>query len=183
MKLWVPLAIGALVVPAALTAFGFSLYGQELQTALSASTESAVVESLMPVRDGAGRPHVQPVAVPVLPAHLAQQAVHDLFSSHHVKGVTFAPGTATLVGRGEAVRHALAGLLRTTTGSVTLVAHAWDGETVSHRCDALAGERAGLLRQYLTEQGVRGEITTRVVVDPVWGPPTDFGPQIDVLIS
>lgn len=185
MRSWVPLVVGALMVPASLTAFGFSLYGEELETALSSSLAGPAEPAAgpVPVRDFVEPLRMSPAAAPVLPAHLAQQAVHELFAAHEVKGVTFAPGTSLLVGRGEAVRRSLAGVLRNTTGTVTLVAHAWNGETASHRCDVLAQERAALLRQYLAEQGVRGEITTRVVVDPVWGPPTDFGPQIDVLIS
>jgi hypothetical protein len=66
---------------------------------------------------------------------------------------------------------------------VTLVSHAWSGETASHRCDVLAMQRAGLVREYLAGQGVDSVITTRVIVDPVWGPPSDFGPQVDVLVS
>jgi hypothetical protein len=65
---------------------------------------------------------------------------------------------------------------------VNLVAHAWNGETASHRCDVLAMERAGLVRDYLAEQGVENVVITRVIVDPVWGPPSDFGPQVDVLV-
>ena len=37
MKRWVPLLVGALMVPATVTAFGFSVYGDELETALSSS--------------------------------------------------------------------------------------------------------------------------------------------------
>ena len=72
---------------------------------------------------------------PAAPA-ATQQAVRDLFTTPSVEGVASAPGTASLVGRGEDVR-----------------------------------------------RGVASTITTRVVVDPVWGPPADFGPQIDVLVS
>ncbi|WP_329789425.1 hypothetical protein V1227_34645 [Lentzea sp. DG1S-22] len=183
MKRWMPLVAGALMVPASVTAFGFSVYGEELQTALSSSPAAPVVAGPVPVSDFAAPVRMEPAAPLLLPPAVAQQAVRDLFTTHSVKGVTFAPGTASLVGRGEDVRRSLASVLRNVSGSVTLVAHAWNGETASHRCDVLALERAGLLRQYLAEQGVASTITTRVVVDPVWGPPADFGPQIDVLVS
>ena len=184
MRRWVPLVAGALMVPASVTAFGFSVYGEELETALSPSPEvPAVLSGPVPVSDFVAPLRMEPAAPLVLSASAAQQTVRDLFSSHAVKGITFAPGTSLLVGRGEAVRRSLASVLRNATGTVTLVAHAWNGETASHRCDVLALERAGLVRQYLAEQGVDCVITTRVVVDPVWGPPTDLGPQIDVLIS
>ncbi|HUQ60431.1 hypothetical protein [Lentzea sp.] len=187
MRRWVPLVAGALMVPASVTAFGFSVSGEELETALSPSpevpAEPAVLSGPVPVSDFVAPLRMEPAAPLVLSASVAQQTVRDLFSSHAVKGITFAPGTSLLVGRGEAVQRSLAGVLRNATGTVTLVAHAWNGETASHRCDVLAMERAGLVRQYLAEQGVGSVITTRVVVDPVWGPPTDFGPQIDVLIS
>ncbi|HEX7307056.1 hypothetical protein [Lentzea sp.] len=184
MKKWVPLVVGALMVPASVTAFGFSVYGEELETALSSSPAvPVVVAGPVPVTDFVAPLRMEPAAPVVLSASAAQQTVRELFSAHAVKGITFAPGTSSLVGRGEAVRRSLASVLRNASGSVTLVAHAWNGETASHRCDVLAMERAGLLRQYLAEQGVHGDITTRVVVDPVWGPPADSGPQIDVLIS
>ncbi|SMD01615.1 hypothetical protein [Lentzea albidocapillata] len=184
MKRWVPLVVGALMVPASVTAFGFSVYGDELETALSSSPAVPAVQAgPVPVSDFVAPLRMEPPAPVLLSAAVAQQAVRDLFSAHAVKGITFAPGTASLAGRGEDVRRSLAGVLRNATGSVTLVAHAWNGETASHRCDVLAMERAGLLRQYLAEQGVDKVVATRVIVDPVWGPPTDFGPQIDVLVS
>ncbi|MET9225047.1 hypothetical protein [Lentzea sp. NPDC003310] len=184
MKRWVPLLVGALMVPASVTAFGFSVYGEELETALSSSPAvPEVIAGPIPVSDFAVPLRMEPAAPVVLTADVAQQAVRELFTAHSVKGVTFAPGTASLVGRGEDVRRSLASVLRNATGSVTLVAHAWNGETASHRCDVLAMERAGLLRQYLAEQGVDRVVATRVIVDPVWGPPSDFGPQIDVLVS
>ncbi|MGI5505165.1 hypothetical protein [Lentzea sp. CA-135723] len=184
MKRWVPLVVGALMVPASVTAFGFSVYGDELETALSSSPAvPAVHAGPVPVADFVGPLRMEPAAPVLLSATVAQEAVRSLFSSHDVKGITFAPGTASLVGRGEDVRRSLASLLRNSSGAVTLVAHAWNGETASHRCDVLAMERAGLLRQYLAEQGVDKSFTTRVIVDPVWGPPSDFGPQIDVLVS
>ncbi|MFD9703689.1 hypothetical protein [Lentzea sp. NPDC059081] len=184
MKRWVPLAVGALMVPASVTAFGFSVYGEELETALSSSPAAPVVLSgPVPVSDFVAPLRMEPAAPLVLSADVAQQTVRDVFSSNAVKGITFAPGTSSLVGRGEAVQRSLASVLRNITGSVTLVAHAWNGETASHRCDVLAMERAGLVRRYLAEQGVDSVITTRVIVDPVWGPPADLGPQIDVLIS
>ncbi|MFD5825178.1 hypothetical protein [Lentzea sp. NPDC060358] len=184
MKRWAPLAAGALMVPASVTALGFSVYGEELETALSSAPAApAVLSGPVPVPDFVAPQRMEPAAPLVLSATAAQQSVRDLFDEHAVKGITFAPGTALLVGRGEAVQRSLATVLRHATGSVTLVAHAWNGETASHRCDVLALERAGLVRRYLAEQGVGGDITTRVIVDPVWGPPADFGPQIDVLIS
>ncbi len=177
-----PLVAGALMVPASLTAFGFSMYGDELKTALSPAVPAAA-SGPVPVPDFVAPQRMEPPAPRVVPASVAQQAVRELFSSHAVKGITFAPGTSLLVGHGADVQRSLAGVLRNAAGSVTLVAHAWNGETASHRCDVLAMERAGLVRQYLAEQGVDSVITTRVIVDPVWGPPTEFGPQIDVLIS
>ncbi|GLY54750.1 hypothetical protein Lesp01_84050 [Lentzea sp. NBRC 102530] len=172
------------MVPASVTAFGFSVYGEELETALSSSPAApAVLAGPVPVADFVAPLRMEPPAPVQLSAAVAQEAVRSLFTSHAVKGITFAPGTASLVGRGEDVRRSLASLLRNSSGSVTLVAHAWNGETASHRCDVLAMERAGLLRQYLAEQGVDKSFTTRVIVDPVWGPPSDFGPQIDVLVS
>ncbi|SDL48453.1 hypothetical protein SAMN04488074_111129 [Lentzea albidocapillata subsp. violacea] len=184
MKRWVPLVVGALMVPASVTAFGFSVYGDELETALSSSPAVPAVQTgPVPVSDFVAPLRMEPPAPVLLSPAVAQQAVRDLFSAHAVKGITFAPGTASLAGRGEDVRRSLASVLRNATGSVTLVAHAWNGETASHRCDVLAMERAALLRQYLAEQGVDKVVATRVIVDPVWGPPTDFGPQIDVLVS
>ncbi|WP_434439756.1 hypothetical protein [Lentzea sp. E54] len=184
MRRWAPLALGALMVPASVTAFGFSVYGEELETALSSSPPPpAAPAGPVPIADFVAPLRMEPAAPQVMPAAVAQQAVRELFTSHSVKGITFAPGTASLVGRGEAVQRELASVLRNATGSVTLVAHAWNGETASHRCDVLAMERAGLVRQYLAEQGVDSVITTRVIVDPAWGPPSDFGPQIEVLVS
>lgn len=184
MKRWVPLLVGALMVPASVTAFGFSVYGEELETALSSSPAvPAVLAGPVPVSDFVAPLRMEPAAPIMLSATVAQQAVRELFTSHSVKGITFAPGTASLVGRGEEVRRSLASVLRNATGSVTLIAHAWNGETASHRCDVLAMERAGLLRQYLAEQGVDRVVATRVIVDPTWGPPSDFGPQIDVLVN
>jgi outer membrane protein OmpA-like peptidoglycan-associated protein len=184
VKRWVPLVVGALMVPASVTAFGFSVYGDELETALSSSPAApAVLAGPVPVDDFIAPLRMQPPAPLMVPAAVAQQHVRELFSSHAVKGITFAPGTASLVGRGEDVRRSLASVLRNVTGSVTLVAHAWNGETASHRCDVLAMQRAGLVRQYLAEQGVDSVITTRVIVDPVWGPPSDGGPQVDVLVA
>ena len=184
MKRWVPLVVGALMVPASVTAFGFSVYGEELETALSSSPAVPEVRSgPVPFSDLPAL-RMQPPAPLMVPAAVAQQNVRDLFTTHAVKGITFAPGTASLVGRGEDVRRSLASVLRNISGgAVTLVSHAWNGETASHRCDVLAMERAGLVRDYLAAQGVESVITTRVIVDPVWGPPSDFGPQVDVLVS
>jgi outer membrane protein OmpA-like peptidoglycan-associated protein len=185
VKRWAPLVVGALMVPASLTAFGFSVYGEELTTALSSSpAEPAVLEGPVPVKDFVSPLRMEQPAPLLVSAPVAQRNVRELFSSHAVKGITFAPGTSALVGRGEDVRRSLASVLRHVSGgAITLVSHAWNGETASHRCDVLAMERAGLVRQYLAEQGVNNVITTRVIVDPVWGPPSDFGPQVDVLVS
>ncbi|MDT7786874.1 MAG: hypothetical protein QOF58_5293 [Pseudonocardiales bacterium] len=185
MKRWVPLVVGALMVPASVTVFGFSVYGEELETALSSSPAvPAVLQGPVPVTDFVSPLRMEPAAPVLLPAAVAQQTVRDLFVSHAVKGITFAPGTSSLVGRGEDVRRNLASVLRNVTGgTVNLVSHAWNGETESHRCDVLAMERAGLVRDYLAEQGVQNVVITRVIVDPVWGPPSDFGPQVDVLVS
>ncbi|MET8761345.1 hypothetical protein [Lentzea sp. NPDC004782] len=184
MKRWMPLVAGALMVPASVTAFGFSVYGEELEAALSSSPAEPVSRfGPVPVNDFLAPQRMQPPAPQPVPAAVAQQRVRDLFTAHAVKGITFAPGTSSLVGRGEAVRRGLASVLRNVTGgTVTLVAHAWNGETASHRCDVLARERAGLVRDYLAEQGVANVVITRVIVDPVWGPPSDGGPQVDVLV-
>lgn len=184
MKRWLPLLAGALLVPASVTAFGFSVYGEEL-TALSSAPATPPAQAFGPVLvdDFVGPLRMEPPAPLLISAVAAQQHVRDLFASHAVKGITFAPGTSDLVGRGADVRRGLAAVLRNVTGgTVTLVAHAWNGETASHRCDVLAMQRAGLVRQYLAEQGVASVITTRVIVDPVWGPPSDGGPQVDVLV-
>jgi hypothetical protein len=184
MKRWVPLIVGALMVPASVTAFGFSVYGDELKTALSSSPAVPPSGSgPVPVVDLLGPLRMEPPAPLLMSPSEAQQNVRQLFSTHAVKGITFAPGTADLVGRGEDVRRSLAAVLRNVSGgAVTLVAHAWNGETASHRCDVLAMQRAGLVRDYLAAQGVDSVITTRVIVDPVWGPPSDGGPQVDVLV-
>lgn len=182
MKPWMPLLIGALMVPASVTAFGFSVYGEELTTALSSSPAVPAIGPV-PVRDFTEPMRMEPAAPLLVPAVVAQQNIRELFSTHAVKGVTFAPGTSSLVGRGADVQRGLASVLRNIAGgSVTLVAHAWNGETESHRCDVLAMQRAGLVRDYLAAQGVDSVITTRVIVDPVWGPPSDGGPQVDVLV-
>jgi outer membrane protein OmpA-like peptidoglycan-associated protein len=184
MRGWVPLLVGALMVPASVTAFGFTVYGEELETALSSSPAvPAVPRGPVPVSDFVSPVRMEPAAPILVSAVVAQRNVRELFSSHAVKGITFAPGTSSLVGRGEDVRRGLASLLRNVAGgSVTLVSHAWNGETESHRCDVLAMQRAGLVRDYLAAQGVDSVITTRVIVDPVWGPPSDGGPQVDVLV-
>lgn len=185
MRRWVPLVVGALMVPASVTAFGFSVYGEELTTALSSSpaVPAALGSGPVPLHDFVAPLRMEPPAPLRIPAAVAQQNVRDLFATHAVKGVTFAPGTADLVGRGQDVQRGLAAVLRNVAGgAVTLVAHAWNGETASHRCDVLAMQRAGLVREYLAAQGVDTVITTRVIVDPVWGPASDGGPQVDVLV-
>ncbi|WP_157984515.1 OmpA family protein [Lentzea terrae] len=185
MKRWMPLVVGALMVPASVTAFGFSVYGEELETVLSSSPAvPTVLSGPVPVDDFVSPLRMEPPAPLLVPAAVAHQHVRDLFSSHAVKGITFAPGTASLVGRGEDVRRSLASVLRNVTGgTVKLVAYAWNGETASHRCDVLAMERAGLVRDYLAQQGVENVVITRVIVEPVWGPPSAGGPQVDVLVA
>ncbi|QFZ22885.1 hypothetical protein [Saccharothrix syringae] len=50
--------------------------------------------------------------------------------------------------------------------------------------DLLARRRARPVPEFLVGRGVPAEATTtRVVVDPVWGPPSDGGPQVDVLVG
>ncbi|CCH34489.1 hypothetical protein ABZ816_37700 [Actinosynnema sp. NPDC047251] len=185
-----PLLVGLVLVPAGITAFGFSVYGEQLTDALPFSSAPGHVVSHptrppLPVRPTVA-PAESPVAPP-LPAspELTRQNVASLFSSNGVKGITFAPGGTDFVGRGEAVQQGVGNLLGVTTGAVvTLVAHAWNGETASHRCDVLAMQRAQLVRAFLVARGVPEEaISTRVVVDPVWGPPSDGGPQVDVLVG
>ncbi|GAA0263277.1 hypothetical protein GCM10010492_75430 [Saccharothrix mutabilis subsp. mutabilis] len=188
-----PLAVAAVVVPAAVTAFGFTVYGEEITGALPFSSSPAQPSHLVkpPTRlPVPTRPTTEPaevVAPPPSPPspELARQNVASLFSSNGVKGITFAPGTTDHVGRGEAVQTGVGNLLGGVPGAVvTLVAHAWNGETLSHRCDVLAMRRAALVRDFLVARGVPAEaISTRVVVDPVWGPPSDGGPQVDVLVG
>jgi hypothetical protein len=113
----VPLAAGALMVPASVTAFGFSVYGEELETALSPSPAlPAVVSGPVPVSDFVAPLRMQPPAPVLVTAAVAQRHVRELFSSHAVKGITFAPGTAALVGHGENVRRSLASVLRNVAG-------------------------------------------------------------------
>ncbi|KOV79823.1 hypothetical protein [Nocardia sp. NRRL S-836] len=142
MKRWLPLALGALLVPAAITAAGFSFAGEQLKSALSPSPAvPPPVAGPVPISDSVPPLRMQPPAPLLVPAAVAQQNVRDLFSAHAVEGVTFAPVTAALAG----VHRALAAVLRHVSGAVTLVAHAWNGETASHRCDVLALERAAVL--------------------------------------
>jgi hypothetical protein len=190
-----PLVVGLVVVPAVVTALGFAVYGDEITGALpfssssppSPSPPSSVIThpTKLPVR-----PTVEPVeATPSPPSppspELVRWTVQSLFSSNGVKGITFAPGGTQFVGRGEAVQLGVGNVLAGLSGrAVTLVAHAWNGETVTHRCDVLARQRAELVREFLIGRGVPAEaISTRVVVDPVWGPPSDGGPQVDVLVG
>ncbi|GLZ35401.1 hypothetical protein Lesp02_75880 [Lentzea sp. NBRC 105346] len=177
---WIPLAVGVVLVPAALTAFGFTVYGDEL-THYDGATITAPRIAVAPAVVLEEKP---PAALPPSP-QAVQRSVSGVFAAHAVKGITFAPGTTEFVGRGGDVQRAVGAALRpVTTAAVTLVAHAWNGETASHRCDVLAMERAGLVRDYLLRQGVPpGSIRTRVVVDPVWGPPSEGGPQVDVIVS
>lgn len=185
---WIPLAAGFVMVPAVLTTFGFTVYGEELAEGLPSS--GAVQTITKPVMDVPAEPinwaaleEKAPPPKPLTPEML-QRNVSGVFTEHAVKGITFAPGTSDFVGRGADVQRAVGGALRPLrTAAVTLVAHAWNGETASHRCDVLAMQRAGLVKEYLLSQGVpAGAISTTVIVDPVWGPPSDGGPQVDVVV-
>lgn len=185
-----PLAVAAVVVPAAVTAFGFTVYGEEITGALPFSSSAPPSHRVKPPTKlpVPTRPTTEPaeVVVPQPPSpELTRQNLASLFAGNGVKGITFAPGTTDHVGRGEAVQTGVGDLLGGVPGAVvTLVAHAWNGETLSHRCDVLAMRRAALVRDFLVARGVPAEaIITRVVVDPVWGPPSDGGPQVDVLVG
>lgn len=186
-----PLVVAAAVIPAAVTAFGFTVYGEQITDALPFSSSPAPSSHLvkpptkLPLPT---RPTPEPAEVPPPPPpspEWARQNVVSLFSSNGVKGITFAPGTTDHVGRGEAVQTGVGDLLGGVPGAaVTLVAHAWNGETATHRCDVLAMRRAALVRDFLVARGVPPEaISTEVVVDQVWGPPSDGGPQVDVLVG
>jgi outer membrane protein OmpA-like peptidoglycan-associated protein len=175
-----PLLAGMFVVPSALTALGFAVYGDEITAAMPFPAHRVRPPTRPPFPS---RPTPEPVAVPT--PETLRQDVASLFSGNGVKGITFAPGGTEFVGRGEAVQVGVGDLLRDVRGAVvTLVAHAWNGETATHRCDVLAMRRALLVRDFLVSRGVPEEsIRVGVVVDPVWGPPTDGGPQVDVLVG
>ncbi|HEX6342027.1 hypothetical protein [Umezawaea sp.] len=187
---WLPLALAALLVPAGATVLAFTVYGEELTEALPFSSPAPTPE----IR-GAVRPPPVPVVIDVpLPPLLlppppapevVQRGVTTLFTSNGVKGITFTPGTADFTGPASEVQTGVGDLLwRTGGAAITLVSHAWNGETASHRCDVLAMERALLVRDFLVDRGVPVEaIKTKVVVDPVWGPPSDGGPAVDVQVS
>ncbi|MCS7480116.1 hypothetical protein ACFFQW_07205 [Umezawaea endophytica] len=185
---WLPLALAALLVPASATAFAFSVYGEELTEVLPFSSPAPTPEVVAPP------PTMVLIRVPVPPLPLppapptpeaVQYQVSTLFTSNGVKGITFTPGTAEFTGPGEEVQTGVGNLLwRTGGAAITLVSHAWNGETASHRCDVLAMERAQLVRDFLISRGVPVDaIETKVIVDPVWGPPSDGGPAVDVQVS
>ncbi|XVV02383.1 hypothetical protein ACQPW3_34215 [Actinosynnema sp. CA-248983] len=187
-----PLVAAGILVPTAVTAFGFTVYGDEITGALPFSSSPAPPSHLvkppskLPIPSRPTPTPVEVVAPPPPPSlELTRQNVASLFAGNAVKGITFAPGTTDHIGRGEAVQTGVGNLLGGVPGAVvTLVAHAWNGETVSHRCDVLAMQRALLVRDYLVARGVpAAAISTRVVVDPVWGPPSEGGPQVDVLVG
>jgi hypothetical protein len=177
---WLPLALAALLVPASATAFAFTVCGDELTEALpfSSPVPTAVIRGAVPL------PPLPPPAAPPTP-EVVRRDVTTLFTSNGVKGITFNPGTADFVGRGRDVQTGVGDLLwRTGGAAITLVSHAWNGETASHRCDVLAMERAMLVRDFLVGRDVPVEaIKAKVVVDPVWGPPSDGGPAVDVQVS
>ncbi|RKT57189.1 hypothetical protein [Saccharothrix australiensis] len=188
-----PLVVGAVVVSAALTAFGFTVYGEELSGATVVGPTGHVLAH--PTRRPVPvRPTAEPLGVsgsPALPASLApsaesvRQNVASLFAANGVKGITFAPGGTEHAGRGAEVQRGVGDLLAGTSGAaVALVAHAWQGETPDHRLADLAQRRAELVRDSLVARGVPAEvISTRVVVDAVWGAPSESGPQVDVLVG
>ncbi|WP_433264351.1 hypothetical protein ACQPZF_34805 [Actinosynnema sp. CS-041913] len=188
-----PLLVGALVVPTALTAFGFAVYGEEITGALWFTPSSVPPDHVVahptprsvPVRPTTEPPEPAPAQPPPPSPEAIARGVASLFAGNGVKGITFAPGSTEHVGRGAAVQQGVGTLLGGSTGAVvTLVAHAWNGETASHRCDVLALRRAALVREFLVGSGVPEEaISTRVVVDPVWGSPSEGGPQVDVLVG
>lgn len=190
---WIPLVVAIVVVPAAVTAFGFTVYGEEITEALPFSsapaTPSEVIKHTVKVpviKAPVEVPLPPPPAPPAPPTpELVRQNVDSLFSSNKVKGITFAPGGSDFVGRGAEVQLGVGNLLQEATGAaITLVAHAWNGETASHRCDVLAMQRAMIVRDFLVGRGVpRDAIKTKVIVDPAWGPPSDGGPQVDVLVK
>lgn len=188
---WLPLALAAVLVPASATAFAFTVYGDELTEALPFSSpvpapviRGALPPPPVPVMIEVPLPPLPPPAAPPTP-EVVQRNVTTLFTSNGVKGITFTPGTADFVGRGQDVQTGVGDLLwRTGGAAITLVSHAWNGETASHRCDVLAMERAMLVRDFLVGRGVPVEaIRTKVIVDPVWGPPSDGGPAVDVQVS
>ncbi len=189
---WLPLALAALLVPAGATAFAFTVYGEELTEALQFSSQAptpvirGAVPPLPPVPVVIDVPLPPPLLPPAPPTpDVVQRNVTTLFTSNGVKGITFTPGTADFVGPGHEVQTGVGNLLGRTGGAaITLVSHAWNGETASHRCDVLAMERAMLVRDFLISRGVPvGAIKTKVIVDPVWGPPSDGGPAVDVQVS
>jgi hypothetical protein len=187
---WLPLVLAALLVPAGATAFAFTVYGDELTEALPFSSPAPTPQST-----GVEPPPVlvlidvplPPIPLPPAPPtpEAVQHEVSTLFTANGVKGITFTPGTAEFVGPGAEVQTGVGNLLwRTGGAAITLVSHAWNGETASHRCDVLALERAMLVRDFLVGRGVPVEaIQTKVIVDPVWGPPSDGGPAVDVQVS
>ncbi|HWO59325.1 MAG TPA: hypothetical protein VNO31_04745 [Umezawaea sp.] len=188
---WLPLALAALLVPAGATAFAFTVYGEELTDVLPFSSppptpeiKGAVPPPPVPVVIDVPLP---PVLLPPAPPtpEAVQYRVSTLFTSNGVKGITFTPGTAEFTGPGAEVQTGVGNLLwRTGDAAITLVSHAWNGETASHRCDVLAMERAMLVRDFLIDRGVPvGAIKTKVIVDPVWGPPSEGGPAVDVQVS
>jgi hypothetical protein len=187
---WLPLVLAALLVPAGATAFAFTVYGEELTGVLPFSSPAPAPEAedaVPPLALVLVDVPLPPVPLPPAPPtpEAAQHLVTALFTSNGVKGITFTPGTAEFVGPGEEVQTGVGNLLwRTGGAAITLVSHAWNGETASHRCDVLAMERAVLVRDFLIGRGVPVEaIKTKVIVDPVWGPPSDGGPAVDVQVS
>ncbi|PRY42827.1 hypothetical protein [Umezawaea tangerina] len=188
---WLGLALAGVLVPGSITAFAFTVYGDELTGALPFSSAPATPRTTF-----VAQPQAVPVVIDVpLPPLLlppppptpdvVQRNVSTLFLSNGVKGITFAPGSSDFVGPGYQVQSGVGELLHRTGGAaITLVSHAWNGETASHRCDVLAMERAALVREFLVSRGVPVEsIRTKVIVDPVWGPPSDGGPAVDVQVS
>ncbi|ONI83341.1 hypothetical protein ALI22I_32965 [Saccharothrix sp. ALI-22-I] len=110
-----PLVVGLVVVPAAITASGFVVYGDEIAGAMPFSSSAAPAPPSPVI--------TRPTKLPVRPT---------------VKPVEATP----------------------------------------------APPAPELVREFLIGRGVSAEaISTRGVVDPVWGPPSDGGPQVDVLVG
>ncbi|MGZ3142817.1 hypothetical protein ACVDFE_12630 [Lentzea chajnantorensis] len=101
MRQWVPLVLGAVLVPAAVTAAGFSVAGEELTTALSPSPATPPPPPAGPVPLPAFLPplRMERPAPLLVPAAVAQQNVR--WASPAVPR-TVSGGAVTLVGQAGA---------------------------------------------------------------------------------
>ncbi|RJQ67642.1 hypothetical protein D5S17_33440 [Pseudonocardiaceae bacterium YIM PH 21723] len=108
-----------------------------------------------------------------------------LFNTAGVKGITYNMGTRTLAGPGAELQQKMADMLRAAPGaSVTLIAHAWIGETKDMTCELLAGQRGEDLRNYLISQGVAADkIANRVIGDTNWKKDQAPGPETAVQVA